>query len=280
MRRLSRGTLSSSRRNLLNKMPRREWGAGWRLPVSPGHSGLLSPSYLKFYRRSRPSASGLDPEGDGRRKINQTTSHTICTVRNPQRRIKDLNPTLAEATWKCDSSQNPRLRRGATGVVGRSGAADPHGRTERSGVNFSRPISGRSRGIKFACDGTARFGTCGQNGEAAGLVPAVLHKEIGHGRRCSRRTSGSVATASLEARPGEGLVCGFGSGATCTDGRTTGRPTRAGTGRLDACRTPHRGAVDHLHRRATLPSRCSACNGIGRDRVFLQYHMLPYYHLR
>ncbi|PSQ00844.1 hypothetical protein BRC89_01245 [Halobacteriales archaeon QS_4_70_19] len=34
---------------------------------------------------------------------------------------------------------------------------------------------GRSRGIKFACDGTARFGTCGQDGEAAGLVPAVLH---------------------------------------------------------------------------------------------------------
>ena len=94
---------------------------------------------------------------------------------NPQRRVKDLNPTLTETVWKCDSSQNLRLRRGATGVVGRGGAADPHGRTERSGVNSSRPISGRSRGIKFACDGTARFGTCDQNGEAAGLAPAVLH---------------------------------------------------------------------------------------------------------
>ena len=62
------------------------------------------------------------------------------------------------------------------GFYRRSGAADPHGRTERSGVNSSRPISGRSRGITFACDGTARFGTCDQNGEAAGLVPAVLHR--------------------------------------------------------------------------------------------------------
>ena len=128
-----------------------------------------------IYRQSRPSASGLDPEGEGRRKINQTTSRTVCTVRNPQRRVKDLNPTLTATVWKCDSSQHPRLRRGATGVVGRGGAADPHGRTERSGVNSNRPISGRSRGIKFACDGTPQFGTCGQNGEAAGLVPAVLH---------------------------------------------------------------------------------------------------------
>ena len=35
-------------------------------------------------------------------------------------------------------------------------------------MNSSRPISGRSRGIKFACDGTAWFGMCGQDGEAAG----------------------------------------------------------------------------------------------------------------
>ena len=33
----------------------------------------------------------------------------------------------------------------------------------------------RSRGITFACDGTARVGTCGQDGEAARLAPAVLH---------------------------------------------------------------------------------------------------------
>ena len=116
----------------------------------------------------RPSPSGLDPEGEGRRKINQTTSRTVGTVRNPQRRIKDLNPTLTEPVWKCDTSQNPRLRRGETGVVGRGGAADPHGRIGRSGVNSSRPVSGRSRGIKFACDSTARFETCGQDGEAVG----------------------------------------------------------------------------------------------------------------
>ena len=136
--------------------------------------------------RRRRRLEPLDPEGEGRRKINQTTSHTVCTVRNPQRRIKDRNPALTEATWKCDSSQNPRLRRGVvrktesfvitkifdfrttTGVVGRSEAADPHGRIERSDMDSSRPISGRSRGIKFACDGTPRFGTCSQDGEAVG----------------------------------------------------------------------------------------------------------------
>ena len=117
----------------------------------------------------------LAPEGEGRRKIKQPTVRTVETVRNPQRRVKDLNPTLTETVWKCDSSQNPCLRRGATGVVGRGGAADPHGRIERSGVNSSRPTMGRSRGIRFACDGTTRFGTCGQNGETSGLVPAVLH---------------------------------------------------------------------------------------------------------
>ena len=92
----------------------------------------------------------------------------MSTVRNPRRRINDLNPTLTEPVWKCDTSQNPRLRRGETGVVGRGGAADPHGHTECSGVNSSRPTVGRSRGIKFARDGTARVGTCGQDGEAAG----------------------------------------------------------------------------------------------------------------
>jgi len=129
----------------------------------------------EFYRRSRPSTSGLDPEGEGRRKIEQTTVRTVDTVRTQKRRVKDLNPTLTGTIWKCDSSQNPRLWRGATGVVGRGGAADPHGRTERSGVNSSRPISGRSRGIKFTCVHSSVSGRHGQNGEASGLVPEVLH---------------------------------------------------------------------------------------------------------
>jgi len=132
-------------------------------------------------RRRRRRLEPLAPEGDGRRKSNQPANRPVRTVSNSQRRIKDFNPALTETGWKCDSSHHPRLRRGATGVVGRGGAADPHGRTGRSGVNSSRPISGRSRGIKFACDGTARFGTCGQDGEAAGLVPAVLHSI--HARR-------------------------------------------------------------------------------------------------
>jgi hypothetical protein len=130
----------------------------------------LLPLVGGLYRRNRPSASGLDPEGEGR-KLFDATQRTASTV---ARWIKDLNPKqLPAVAWNA----TPLKTRsgGETGVVGRGGAADPHGRTGRSGVNSSRSISGRSRGIKFACDPTARFGTCGQDGEAAGLVPAVLH---------------------------------------------------------------------------------------------------------
>jgi cation transport regulator ChaC len=45
-------------------------------------------------------------------------------------------------------------------------------------VNSNRPVTGRSRGITFACDSTPRVGTCGQDGEAAGLAPAVLHSHF------------------------------------------------------------------------------------------------------
>jgi putative MATE family efflux protein len=141
---------------------------GCSIPLT--YLGATTP--LGIYRRGRPSASGLDPEGEGRTLITNPTisAHTVATW------VKDLNPKqLPAVAGKCDTSQNPRLRRGATGVVGRGGAADPHGRIERSGVNSSRPISGRSRGITFACDGMARFWACGQNGEASGLVPEVLH---------------------------------------------------------------------------------------------------------
>ena len=131
---------------------------------------------------------------EGRRKINQPTIRPASTVRDPQRRINDRNPTLTEPVWKCDTSRHPATA-GETGVVGRSGAADPHGRTERSGINSSRPISGRSRGIKFACDGTARFGTCGQDGEAKGLVPAVLHPAV------RRPVSSTPVTASRAPKP-------------------------------------------------------------------------------
>ncbi len=93
------------------------------------------------------------------------------------------------ATWMKDRNpkQLPAVARNATplktrvfGVVrrklsGRGGAADPHGRTERSGINSRQLVTGSPRAITFACDRTARFGTCGQNGEAAGLAPAVLH---------------------------------------------------------------------------------------------------------
>jgi len=89
--------------------------------------------------------------------------------------VKDLNPKqLSAVAEECDTSQHPATA-GKTGVVGRGGAADPHGRTGRSGVNSSRPIFGRSRGIKFACVYPSVSGRPGQNGEASGLVPEVLH---------------------------------------------------------------------------------------------------------
>ncbi|ERG98482.1 MAG: hypothetical protein J07HQX50_02522 [Haloquadratum sp. J07HQX50] len=42
-------------------------------------------------------------------------------------RIKDSSSKQLRAlAEKCDTSQNPRPQRGATGVVGRGGVADPH----------------------------------------------------------------------------------------------------------------------------------------------------------
>ncbi len=125
-----------------------------------------------FYRRNRPSASGLDPEGEDRTLITHVTALTSPGATW----INDRNPKqLPAVARKCDTSQHPATA-GETGVVGRGGAADPHGRTERSGVNSSRPGSGRSRGIKFACVHPSGSGRHGQNGEAPGLVPEVLHR--------------------------------------------------------------------------------------------------------
>jgi len=99
-------------------------------------------------------------------------THTTVLVSTVATWIKDLNPKQLPAVARNATPLKTRVldvvRRE---LSGRGGAADPHGRTGRSGVTSSRPISGRSRGIKYACDGTACFGTCGQNGEAAGLVP-------------------------------------------------------------------------------------------------------------
>jgi hypothetical protein len=125
--------------------------------------------------RELRSLEPLDPEGESRKLYDAfyRTGDTVATW------VKDRNPKqLPAVARKCDTSRNPATV-GETGVVGRGGAADPHGRIGRSGVNSSQPISGRSRGIKFACDSTARFWACGQNGEAAGLVPAVLHQSKG-----------------------------------------------------------------------------------------------------
>jgi len=66
--------------------------------------GVVRKSKISVMTRRLRRLEPLDPEGEGRRKINQTTNHTVGTVRNPQRRIKDRNPTLTETIWKCDSS--------------------------------------------------------------------------------------------------------------------------------------------------------------------------------
>jgi hypothetical protein len=44
-------------------------------------------------------------------------------------------------------------------------------------VNSSRPFTGTSRGSTFACVCPSIPGRHGQNGEASGLVPEVLHGE-------------------------------------------------------------------------------------------------------
>lgn len=61
-------------------------------------------------------------------------------------------------------------------LSGGGGAADPHGRIGRSGVNSRRP-HGSPRGIKFACVCPSAFRAFRQNGEASGLVPEVLHND-------------------------------------------------------------------------------------------------------
>ena len=138
----------------------------------------------EFRDEETPQASRTtSPEGEGRRKGNHPANRPVRTASNPQRRIKDSNPALTETGWKCDSSHHPCLRRGATGVVGRGGAADPHGRTERSGVTSSRPTVGRSRGTTFACDGPAwpGLGRAVKTVKPRGLAPAALHSI--HARR-------------------------------------------------------------------------------------------------
>ena len=172
----------------------------------------------EFYRLSRPNASGRDTEGKGRQKINQPTIPTRNTVRNPHRRITDRNPPLTETVWKCDTAQNPATV-SATGVVGRGGAADPHGR-RAFGCGFQPTHPGKPRGITFACDSTTRFGACGQNGEAAGLAPAVLH------RKSSSRVRSSFVTLTTPLSHSDWMK---GLSNTCSGSRLTGSPfTRGG----------------------------------------------------
>ena len=90
--------------------------------------------------------------------------------------INDLNPKQLRAVARNATPLKTRVLDVVRRVLsGRGGATDPHGHTECSGVNSNRPISGRSRGIKFACVHPSVSGRHGQNGEASGRVPEVLH---------------------------------------------------------------------------------------------------------
>ena len=110
-------------------------------------------------------------------RVSFNTSSTVLTS-TVATWVKDLNPKRLHAVAR---NATP-LKTHVLGVVrrvlsGRGGATDPHGRTEGVRVLIPADFEGRrSRGgIKVACDGTARVGTCGQNGESSGLVPEVLH---------------------------------------------------------------------------------------------------------
>ena len=143
--------------------------------------GVLPPVYRNTARvpRGHPKISdfrdheNLRFSNDLTPRVNRVSYMTHSTVvRNTVATwINDRSPKqLPAVARKCGTSHNA-AGAGETGVVGRGGAADPHGRGERSGGNSSRPISGRARGIKFACDGTTRLGTCGQDGEASEACP-------------------------------------------------------------------------------------------------------------
>ena len=111
----------------------------------------------------------------------------------------------------------------------RAGWSRRPSRTHRAFVcEFQPTISGRPRGIKFAYDGTARFGTCGQDGEAAGSSErASLSRDdetpSASRTTCPRGTSRPVRRGDLRRRRPAGLL-----GDRVGDGRERrGRPVPA-----------------------------------------------------
>jgi len=78
-------------------------------------------------------------------------------------KISDFRERARAVLSLCDSSQNPLLAvRRELSWAGEG--PDLHGHAVCSGVNSSRPITGKVEGIKFACGGCA-----GLDGEASGL---------------------------------------------------------------------------------------------------------------
>ena len=88
--------------------------------------------------------------------------------------IKDLNPKQLRAVARNATPLKTRVLDVVRRVLsGRGGATDPHGRTERSGVNSNRP-SREGRGELNSPAGAVQT----QNGEASGLDPEVLHLSV------------------------------------------------------------------------------------------------------
>ena len=125
-----------------------------------------------FYRDTARVPRGLTPRVN---RVSFIPSSTILTG-TVATWIKDLNPKQLRAVARNATPLKTRVLDVVRRVLsGRGGATGPHGHNGCSGVNSNRPISGRSRGIKFACVHPSVSGQHGQNGEASGLVPEVLH---------------------------------------------------------------------------------------------------------
>ncbi len=95
--------------------------------------------------------------------------------------VTDLTPKQLRAVARNAKPLKTRVLDVVGRVLsGRGGATDPHGHSECSGGNSSRPISGRSRGIEFTCVCPSVSGRHKQNGDASGIVLEVLHANDVH----------------------------------------------------------------------------------------------------
>jgi len=102
---------------------------------------ILSPTD-DLYRETARVPRGLTP------RVNRGCymMHPTVLVSTVATWVNALNPKqLPAVARKCDTSQTPATA-GATGVVGRGGAADPHGRCGAFGCEFQPTLLGKGEG--------------------------------------------------------------------------------------------------------------------------------------